>query len=142
VSLRRTAWAAIAGAAAAGAWAAAEPALRDAVGGHHSQARLIGGLAAPGGDWETVGLGVHLANGAMFGVAFAWVGLGGVAQGVLAAEAENAILWPLTVVLDRLHPDVRSGAWPPMAGSRSAFAQEVLGHAVFGAVLGALVRRG
>jgi hypothetical protein len=142
VSLRRTVWAAIAGAAAAGAWAAAEPALRDAVGGHHSQARLIGGLAAPDGDRETVGLGVHLAIGAMFGVAFAWVGLGGVAQGVLAAEAENAILWPLTAVLDRLHPDVRSGAWPPMAGSRSAFAQEVLGHAVFGAVLGALVRRG
>jgi hypothetical protein len=29
-----------------------------------------------------------------------------------------------------------------MARSPNAFAQEVLGHAVFGAVLGALVRRG
>ena len=142
MSLRRTAWAALAGASAAGAWAAAEPALRDAVGGHHSQARLIGGLAAPDGDWHTVGLGVHLANGAMFGLAFAWLGLGGVAQGVLAAEAENALLWPFTAVLDRLHPDVRSGAWPAMAGNPNAFAQEVLGHAVFGAVLGVLVRRG
>jgi hypothetical protein len=142
VSPGRTAWAGLAGAAAAGAWAVAEPALRDAVGGHHSQARLIGGLVAPDGDWETVGLGVHLANGAMFGVAFAWLGLGGVAQGVLAAEAENAVLWPLTAVLDGRHPDVRSGEWPPMARSRSAFSQEVLGHAVFGAVLGALVRRG
>ena len=37
------------------------------------------------------------------------------ARGVLAAEAENALLWPFTAVLDRLHPDVRSGAWPPMA---------------------------
>jgi hypothetical protein len=142
VSVRRAAGAALAGAAAAGAWAAAEPALREATGGHHSQARLIGALAAADGDWQTVGLGVHLANGAMFGVAFAWLGLGGVAQGVLAAEAENAVLWPLTAVLDRLHPDVRSGTWPAMARNPNAFAQEVLGHAVFGAVLGALVRRG
>jgi hypothetical protein len=141
VSVRRTAWGALAGAAAAGAWAAAEPALREATGGHHGQARLIGGLAAADGDWQTVGLGVHLANGAMFGATFAWLGLGGVAQGVLAAEAENAVLWPFTAVLDRLHPDVRSGAWPAMARSPNAFAQEVLGHAVFGAVLGALVRR-
>ncbi len=140
--MRRTVWAALAGAAAAGAWAAVEPALREAVGGHHSQARLIGGLASPDGDWRSIGLGVHLANGAMFGVAFAWLGLGGVAQGVLAAEAENAVLWPLTAVLDRLHPDVRSGAWPPMARNPNAFSQEVLGHAVFGAVLGALVRPG
>ncbi len=58
---------------------------------------------------------------------------------MLAAEAENALLWPLVAVLDRLHPDVRSGAWPPLARNPHAAAQEVLGHAVFGAVLGGLL---
>jgi hypothetical protein len=44
-------------------------------------------------------------------------------------------------MIDRIHPDVRSGAWPPLARSRSEFAQEVLGHAVFGGVMGALIPR-
>jgi hypothetical protein len=139
---RRTARAALAGAVAAGAWAAAEPALRRATGGCHSQVRLIGGMVAPRGRWREVGLAVHLANGAVFGVACDRLGLAGVAPGVLAAEAENALLWPLTRVVDRLHPDVRSGRWPPLATSTHAFAQEVLGHAVFGAVLGGLGPRG
>ncbi len=138
----RTLRAALAGAAAAGAWAAAEPALRRATGGYHSQARLIGGLVAPRGRWREAGIAVHLANGAMFGVAFDRLGLAGAGAGIVAAEAENALLWPLTAVLDRVHPDVRAGTWPPMARNPHAFAQEVLGHAVFGAVLGVLLRRG
>jgi len=77
----------------------------------------------------------------MFGVAFERLGMAGAGQGVVAAETENVLLWPLTGVLDRLHPDVRSGAWPPLARNPHAFAQEVLGHAVFGAVLGALAPR-
>jgi hypothetical protein len=142
VSVRRALRAAVAGAAAAGVWAAADPALRRATGGYHSQPRLIGALVAPDRAWLRVGTAVHLANGAMFGVAFAALGGHGVCRGVLAAEAENALLWPLTGVLDRLHPDVRSGEWPPMLRNPHAFAQEMLGHAVFGAVLGGLVRRG
>lgn len=142
MSVRRTARAAVAGAVAAGAWAAAEPLLRRVTGGYHSQARLIGGLAAPEGPWRAAGTAVHLANGAMFGVAFERLGGHGVFLGVLAAEAENTLLWPLTAVIDRLHPDVRSGEWPQMARNPHAAAQEMLGHAVFGAVLGGLVRRG
>jgi hypothetical protein len=141
MSIGRTVRAAVAGAVAAGAWAAVEPALREATGGYHSQVRLVGGVVAPDGPWREVGLAIHLANGAMFGVAFAWFGLGGVGQGILAAEAENTLLWPLVGVLDRIHPDVRSGEWPPLARNPNAFAQEVLGHAVFGAVMGALSPR-
>jgi hypothetical protein len=141
MSAGRTLRAAAAGALAAGAWAAVEPRLRELTGGYHSQVRLIGGLAAPDGPWHQAGLAIHLANGAMFGVGFAWLGLGGVGQGILAAEAENTLLWPAVGVLDRLHPDVRSGAWPPLARNPNAFAQEVLGHAAFGAVLGALIPR-
>jgi hypothetical protein len=137
----RAARAALAGAVAAGCWAAAEPLLGRATGGYHRQARLIGGLVAPEGSWRAVGLVVHLANGAAFGIAFDRLGGYGVGRGVLAAEAENALLWPLVAVLDRIHPDVRSGDWPPLLRNRNAAAQEVLGHAVFGAVLGGLLPR-
>ena len=135
----RTLRAALAGAVAAGCWAAVEPQLSRMVGGYHRQARLIGGVLAPDGSWWEVGMAVHLANGAAFGVAFDRLGGSGVARGVLAAEAENALLWPLVAVLDRIHPDVRSGAWPPLLRNPHAAAQEVLGHAVFGAVLGGLL---
>ena len=135
----RTLRAALAGAVAAGCWAAAEPMLGRATGGYHRQARLIGGLVAPEGSWRAVGLVIHIANGAAFGVTFDRLGGHGVGRGVLAAEAENALLWPLVAVLDRLHPDVRSGAWPPLVRNPNAAAQEVLGHAVFGAVLGGLL---
>jgi hypothetical protein len=138
----RAARAALAGAVAAGAWALAEPSLRRITGGYHSQERMVGGIVAPRGRWKAAGVGIHLVNGALFGVAFERLGMARAAQGVLAAEAENVLLWPLTGVLDRLHPDVRSGAWPPLARNPHAFAQEVLGHAVFGALLGALAPRG
>ena len=128
MSLGRALRAAVAGAAAAGAWAAVEPTIQRVTGGRHTQVRLIGGVVAPDGPWQEVGLAIHLGNGAAFGVAFAWLGLGGVSQGILAAEAENTLLWPLCSVIDRIHPDVRSGVWPPLAGSRAEFAQEVLGH--------------
>ena len=140
MSARRTLRAAVAGAVAAGCWAAAEPLLSRATGGYHRQARLIGRVLVPDGPWRTVGLAVHLANGAAFGLAFDRLGGYGVARGVAAAEAENALLWPLLCVLDRIHPDVRSGEWPPLLRNRHAAAQEVLGHAVFGALLGGLLR--
>ena len=120
MSVGRTLRAALAGAVAAGCWAAAEPLLARATGGYHRQARLIGGLIAPDGLWRAAGLAVHLANGAAFGIAFDRLGGHGVARGVLAAEAENALLWPLVAVLDRIHPDVRSGTWPPLLRNRHA----------------------
>jgi hypothetical protein len=60
---------------------------------------------------------------------------------VLVAEAENLVLWPIMAVADRLHPDVRSGAWPPLLRNPRVFAQEVAVHALFGAVLGGLLRQ-
>ena len=44
-------------------------------------------------------------------------------------------------VLDRLHPDVRSGAWPRMVTSPRVFAHEVVMHGLFGAVMGGLLDR-
>jgi hypothetical protein len=59
----------------------------------------------------------------------------------VAAEAENLALWPGMALVDRYHPDRRSGAWPPLLRNGRVFAQEVAVHALFGAVLGALTRR-
>ena len=131
--------AATAGALAAAAWVAAEPAVRRAAGGTHRELRLISGLVSPGRGGNRLGLAVHLANGAAFGLAFQRLGGHGIRRAVLAAQAENAILWPGMAIADRAHPDVRSGAWPKLLTDRGTIAQEIGGHLVFGVVLGVLL---
>jgi hypothetical protein len=127
----------LAGIAAAGIWAAAEPALGRAFGlPWYSERRLLGGLLGVG---PGASLGVHLANGAVFGAAFERSGLRGPARGVLAAEAENLALWPAMAIVDRVHADRRSGVWPALRGNKRVLAYEAAGHALFGFVLGALL---
>jgi len=136
--MRREVQAAAAGALAAAAWIAAEPAIRRAAGGTHRELRLISRLISPRRGGTRLGLAVHLANGAAFGVAFHRLGGHGIRRAVLAAQAENAILWPGMAIADRVHPDVRSGAWPRLLTDRGTLTQEIGGHLVFGVVLGAL----
>jgi len=59
-----------------------------------------------------------------------------------AAEAENLVLWPTLLVVDRIHPDRRDGTWPRLATSRRVAAHELATHGLFGLVLGALTRSG
>ena len=60
-------------------------------------------------------------------------------RAVAAAQLENIVLWtPGMVVVDRFHPDRRSGEWPPLLRNRRVFAYEVAVHALFGTVLGLL----
>jgi hypothetical protein len=131
--------AALSGAAAAGVWAASEPVVRRVFGTEYTDVRLLGSPLSRR-HWRLVGTAVHLANGAAAGVLFHRLGLRGWRAGVAAAEVENVLLWPGMAVVDRYHPDRRSGAWPPLTTNRRVFAQEVAVHALFGAVLGALVR--
>jgi len=140
--MRRTIRAAVAGAAAAGLWAATEPALRRACRTRYGELRLVGGLLAPNRAWRQVGLGVHLVNGALFGIAFDRLGGRGILRGVAAAELENAVLWPALAIVDRRHPDVLDGTWQPLLRDRRVLAQEVAGHALFGATLGLMLTRG
>jgi hypothetical protein len=132
---------AAAGVVAAAVWAAAEPVLGRVAGTPFSDVRLLGRVTTRGRGWPAAGVVLHLANGAAFGVAFERLGLRGVRQGVLAAQAENLLLWPGMLAVDRLHPDRRSGAWPRLATDRRVIAYEVATHALFGAALGALTRR-
>ena len=134
----------VAGVAAAAAWAAAEPAatrlFRTPAG--YSDVRLLGALLTRDGPrWREAGLAAHLANGAVFGALFEAAGGRGWKQGVVAAKLENLALWPAMAAMDRLHPDRRSGAWPPLLTNPRVFVYEAAVHALFGAVLGSLVRR-
>jgi hypothetical protein len=122
-----------AGAIAAAVWAAAEPALGRVFGTNYSDVRVLGGLTGLG---PAGGLVLHVGNGALFGAVFERVGGRGILRGVLAAELENLMLWPAMAVVDRIHPERRSGRWPPLFGNRRVFAYEATTHALFGAVLG------
>jgi hypothetical protein len=50
--------------------------------------------------------------------------------------------WPGMALLDRIHPDRRSGRWPRLLTDRRVFAQEAAMHAVFGLLLGLMVDDG
>ena len=130
-----------AGAVAAAAWAASEPLLRRLAGTHYSNARLLGRMVTRRRAWPVVGVALHAANGAVFGFAFERLGLQGVKAGIVAAEVENTLAWPAMAIVDKVHPDRRNGTWPPLARNPRVAGQELVGHAIFGAVLGALVRR-
>jgi hypothetical protein len=130
----------IQGVGAAAVWAAAEPLVGRALGvAWYSDARLLGRMLTEGPLWRPLGIAVHLANGATFGAVFARLGGRGWKQGALAAEAESALLWPAMAVIDRIHPDRRSGEWPSLVFNGRVFAYEAFVHAIFGAVLGTLL---
>jgi hypothetical protein len=126
----------LAGAVAAAVWAAAEPSLGRAFRTPYSDRRLLAGLLGVG---ERGALAVHLANGALFGALFHRVGGRGAVRGVLAAQVENLAFWPAMAVVDRVHPERRSGNWPPLLGNGRVLAYEMAAHALFGAVLGLLL---
>ena len=132
---------AAAGTVAAAVWAAAEPLAGRLLGTPYSDVRLLGRLVTRGRFWRPAGLALHLANGAAFGAAFERLGGRGWKQGVLAAQVENVGLWPGMALVDRIHPDRKRGTWAPLLRSGRVFAYEALVHALYGAVLGALVRR-
>ena len=128
----------VAGIVAAGVWAAAEPALARAFGiPWYSDRRLLGGLLRVGPE---AAIAAHLANGALFGAAFERLGFRGPVRGVALAQAESLALWPWMALIDRVHKDRRAGAWPPLLRNGRVFAYEVTVHALFGAVLGSLLR--
>jgi hypothetical protein len=131
---------AVAGVAAAAAWGAAEPALGRAFGVPYSDVRLLGAVVTRGPGWKQAGWAFHLVNGAVFGALFERLGGHGVRRAVAAAQLENALLWgPGMAVVDRLHPDRKSGAWPPLVRNSRVFAYEVATHALFGLALGVLM---
>jgi len=133
--------AAAAGATAALAWAAQEPLDTRIFGCDYSDTALLG-KAVSRRNWLPVGLAVHAANGAIFGLVFAevrkLVPARAVPLAIGMALTENAVLWPFTAVVDRFHPARGEPGLPRLFGNHRAFAQACWRHALFGYVLGRL----
>jgi hypothetical protein len=143
VELRRPLNGALAGAAAAAAWAAQQPLDKRVFGSSYDDVELLGKLVTRGPAWPAAGLGLHMANGAMFGAAYALArplvpGPPALA-GIGAAMAEHLGFWPLGALIDRHHPARKE--LEPLQNNRRAFAQAAWRHLLFGIVLSELERR-
>jgi hypothetical protein len=139
----RTARGAVAGAVAAGLWAAQQPLDKRVFGVDYDDAELLGKTVTRGPAWPVVGLAMHLANGAVFGAVYANVApripLPSWARGPAAGLAEHLATWPSMTVVERVHPARKD--LPPLALNPRAFAQATWRHLLFGTVLGELERR-
>jgi hypothetical protein len=139
----RTARGALAGAVAAGVWAAQQPLDKAAFGTAYDDVALLGKAVTREPAWLPVGVAMHVANGALFGAVYAnvapFVPLPAWARGPAAALAEHGAFWPLARFTDRLHPARRE--LETLSGNRRAFGQAAWRHLLFGIVLGELERR-
>jgi hypothetical protein len=134
---------AMAGAIAAGVWAAQQPLDKPLFGIDYDDTELLGKAITRGSAWPVVGLAMHLANGALLGAAYAGVAprmpVPSWSRGPLVALTEHLATWPLTIAVDRVHP--ARDELPRLSGSWRAFAQATWRHVLFGVVLGELERR-
>jgi hypothetical protein len=105
---------------------------------------LLGGLGPAPQLWKVTGPLMHAVNSATLGVVYAacephlrgpgWM------RGVTFALAENTLLWPIVLLLDRVHPAVQSGELPTF-NRRWPFIAENLRHLAYGLILGAIFAR-
>ena len=132
------------GGAAATVWALQEPFDRRVFRSDYSDVAVLGKAVTRGPHWRAVGLVMHAANGAAFGLAYHEarrrlpVGAGKLAVGM--ALAEHVSLYPLTYFVDRHHPARGSPGVPPLFTNPRAFAQATWRHLLFGVLLGRLAR--
>jgi hypothetical protein len=134
MELRRIPSGALAGAVAAGVWAAQQPLDKRLFGSDYDDLELLGKLVTRDSGWQAAGLAIHVANGAAFGAVYTLVRplIPGPAQtaGPVAGLAEHLATWPLMGLVNR-----------SLASSRRAFLQSAWRHLLFGLVLGELERR-
>jgi hypothetical protein len=134
---------ALAGAVAAGVWAAQQSLDKPVFGVAHDDTELLGKALTRGPAWPVVGMVMHMGSGALLGAAYAGVAphlpLPSWSRGPIVALAEHVATWPLTYATDRVHP--ARDELPALSGSWRAFAQATWRHLVFGVVMGELERR-
>ncbi|MEX1157887.1 MAG: hypothetical protein WEC79_03025 [Thermomicrobiales bacterium] len=106
--------------------------------------KLLGGFGPMRAHWRVIGPLIHAFNSASLGVAYGhvdvWRPSPGWLRGLVFALTENALLWPIIIVLDRVHPAIRSGTLPTF-NRPWPFVAENLRHAAYGIVLGAMYER-
>jgi hypothetical protein len=140
MKLHRSVGGAIAGSLATALWAAQQPLDKRVFECEYDDVELLGKLVTHGREWPLIGLAIHMANGAVFGAAYAqarpFIPAPPLAAGVLAGLAEHAASWPLVTLVDGNHP--ARGDMPALWGNKRALLQATWRHALFGAVLGGL----
>ena len=139
----RTLRGALAGAAAAAVWAAQQPLDKRVFGVEYDDTELLGKLVTRGRAWAPLCAAMHVVNGAVFGAVYANVAprlpLPSWARGPAAGLTEHVSTWPLTALVDTVHP--ARDDMPKLVSSPRAFAQATWRHLLFGVVLGELERR-
>ncbi|HEV2073152.1 MAG TPA: hypothetical protein VGR29_05860 [Thermomicrobiales bacterium] len=136
---------ALAGAAASLAYAIEQEIDLRAFDHYADDLTLLGGLITDGPQARrSIGLVLHLFNGAAAGVLYATLLHHRIPgsppmRGIMFGLAENTFLYPLALLEDK-HPAIRKGTLSPY-WNLSAFTQETLRHVVFGAVLGSAAER-
>ena len=128
---------AAAGACAAAVWAAVEPVDQRLLRNDYSDVALLGKLVTRSRAWPVVGLAMHAANGAVFGLAYHELRKRRGTGAVKLALVEHAALFPLGAFVDRFHPARGQAGVTRVFGAR-AFVQATWRHFLFGAVLGRL----
>ena len=135
---------AAAGAAAATVWGLLEPLDTRLFRCDYSDVALLGKAVTRGRAWRPLGFAWHAANGALFGLAFHELRRRTRADtrrlALAAALAEHVMLYPLAYFVDRYHPRRGERGIPSLLRNRRAFAQATVRHALFGVLLGRLVR--
>src|SRR5436190_19602120 len=121
----QTARGALAGAVAAGVWAAQQPLDKAVFGVDYDDVELLGKWVTRGPGWAPVGAGLHVANGALFGALHANVAprmpLPSWARGPFAGLGEAFTTWPLAIVAEAVYPARKE--LPKIAGNPRALAQ-------------------
>jgi hypothetical protein len=106
--------------------------------------QLLAGFGPTRDKWRIVGPLIHATNsvslGGLYGVVAQLIPGTGWRKGLTFALAENTLLWPIIIVLDRVHPAIRSGELP-VYNRPWPFLVENLRHAAFGIVLGTVYER-
>lgn len=132
---------ALAGAAAALVWGAAERIDMRALRNDYSDVAVLGKFVTRSRAWPVAGLAAHAANGAAFGLAFdearRRTGQPARRLALTLALAEHVALYPLSYFVDHHHPARGEPGVQSLLSGRG-FAQATVRHALFGAVLGRL----
>ena len=131
--------AAVAGAAAATAWAAFEPLDRRLLRHDYSDIAVLGKFVTRSRWWPLAGIAIHTANGATFGLAFHEVrrrtGLPPRPLALALAIGEHIALYPLSYFVDTRHPARGEPGLARLLTARG-LTQATVRHALFGALLG------
>lgn len=109
---------------------------------HTDDLQLLGRFFSPNPRvWQMVGFGLHCFNAVGLAGIYALFGRflpgPGWLRGIMFAQIENTLLWPLALLLDRYHPGRKAGTLATY-NAPIPFLQGILRHLAYGVVLGIL----